>query len=86
MSKGCENIVNRLRSKGVYTYGDRELQSTFVYIKSNHLIELNTLNSLGEYWSPWKSVDENYIKIHNHRDDNIINTIFQFIFQVKVNF
>ena len=38
-------------------------------------------------WSPWKSVDGNYNKMHiNNKDDKITNTIFHFIFQVKVSF
>ena len=37
-------------------------------------------------WSPWKSVDGNYNKMHNNKDDKITNTIYNFIFQVKVSF
>jgi hypothetical protein len=35
---------------------------TLFFAKSKNLIELNKLNSLGEHWSPWKNVDENYKK------------------------
>ena len=41
---------------------------------------------MGKHWSPWKSVDENYIKMHDHEDDKITNTIFQFYFSGESEF